>query len=313
MRRLLLSMCLLICFHSLYAQDIRVYHDIDFPLNFNRTVPVGFEIVTGEGKHLSTKGYLKGKVPWRHLDIDVTGGQIKKGLLYIDSSNKAIENRKLKFDIFYKKKNIRKTVFLDMKYDGTQFAIYKPKQAKAGKSRGGRIIGKIFFITLPGKDGKKGAKGADGPNLKVLLEVKKIDVSDILIATVINKDTKHTGTFMIDPSKGQVLISAEGGNGGNGGDGGPGVDSKCCPSSGGTGGDGGDGGNGGTIEVVVTDAVRPFLHCLNFSTKGGSGGQGGDGGEGGEDEDGGERGSKGSPGNSGKSGNDGLPVYFTNK
>ncbi len=176
----------------------------------------------------------------------------------------AIDNRKLKFDIFYKKKNIRKTVFLDMKYDGTQFAVYKPRQAKAGKSRGSRFIGKIFFITLREKMEKKDRRVLDGPNLKVLLEVKKIDAADILIATVINKDTKHSGTFMIDPSKGQVLISAEGGDGGNGGDGGPGVDSKSSPSSGGNGGNGGDGGNGGTIEVVVTDAVRPLFTLLKF-------------------------------------------------
>jgi hypothetical protein len=299
------------CINSLSAQDIRLYHDINYSLNFNRQVPVGFEIVTQSGQHLSTKGYLKGKVRWNQLDIDVTGGRIKKGMLYIDSATKAIDQQKLKFDVFYKKKNIRKTLFLEMKYDGLQVAEYKPRQGKAGKSRGSRFIGKIWFIVLSGKTGKNGSKGADGPHLKVLLEMRKIDVSDVLVATVINKETKQQGVFMIDPSKGHLLISADGGKGGDGGDGGDGVDDKNSPSSGGNGGDGARGGNGGSIEVVVNDIVRPYLHCLRFSTNGGAGGEGGTGGEGGMD-DNGNRASKGSSGSSGVAGMKGPDVYYTN-
>jgi hypothetical protein len=308
---MMLIACLLQYSHGLQAQDIRLHYDITHSLNFNRMVPIGFEIVSAEGEHFATKGFLKGKIAWRKLDVSITGGRIKKGILYIDSATKAIDQRTVRMNVYYKKLNIRKTIDLDMKFDGLQLANYKPHKPAERKGRGSRLFGKIFFIVLDGKEGKKGYNGKDGPHLKVMLSMKKEGGWDILVVNVINKETGKTGTFLINPDKGHIVINAEGADGGAGGDGGPGVDHKSSPSNGGRGGVGGNGGNGGSIEVVVTNETRPFLHCLGFSTVGGRAGSGGNGGDAGTGEND-NRGSKGDDGPDGNPGLNGPAVYFTN-
>jgi hypothetical protein len=290
------------------SQDIQLHYDSAYSLNFNKAIPIGFEVTNADGQKITTKGFLNGKASWGDFNVQAAGCVLNKDVLYIGGPTGAADDHIIQLAVTYKPWNIIKTVLLTLRFDGVLLALYKPAKAEDRSARGERIIHRILIFTRDGKPGYDGRKGADGPNLKVNLLTKTTGSDTLLGAAVTIINTAHTDTFYINPRLGQIKISADGGDGGNGGDGGPGCGVKSNASDGGSGGDGGNGGRGGMIEVKADSITEHWLGSLVFSNEGGTGGSGGHGGKGGKAEKGTATGSSGRDGNYGASGADGYMI-----
>jgi hypothetical protein len=308
MTRLKLFICISLLPFATKSQDIQLYYDSAYSLNFNKAIPIGFEVTNTDGQKIITKGFLKGSAAWGDFDVQGAGCVLNKDILHIGSPVGTTGDHIIKLAVTYKPWNISKTVLLNLKFDGVVLALYKPPKPEDRSARGERIIRRILIFTREGKPGYAGRKGADGPDLKLQLFTRPTGSDTLLGAAVTIINTAHTDTFYINPHLGQIKISADGGDGGNGGEGGTGCGIKSNASNGGTGGDGGNGGRGGIIELAVDSSTRKWLHCIVFSNEGGTGGAGGRGGAGGKAEKGSSTGSSGSDGNYGASGADGYTI-----
>ncbi len=308
MTRLKLFICIALLPFAAKSQDIHLHYDRAYSLNFNKAIPIGFEVTNTDGQKITTKGFLKGNASWGDFDVQAAGCVLNKDILYIGSPVGTTGDHIIQLAVTYKPWNICKKVQLPLRFDGVVLALYKPPKALDRSARGERIIRRILIFTREGKPGYAGHKGADGPSLKVLLFTRPTGSDTLLGASVTVMNTAHTDTFYINPRLGQIKISADGGDGGNGGDGGPGCGVKSSASNGGSGGNGGNGGRGGIVEVHADSITAHWLSCIVLSHQGGAGGSGGNGGAGGKAEKGTATGSYGSSGGNGASGADGNRI-----
>ena len=247
-----------------FIQDINVKYDSKGSLGYNETVPIGFEITTRDGSIIRTKGFLNGSLPWRKLKIKVTGGKLKKGLLHIKSGNKLIDSCLVRFEVKYKRERIKKTVFLELLFNTTEFLNYKPEAAANG---GVEANWKSLFLAGDGGDGDN---GKDGPY--IIIDLKTIVINEKKILKIVVKKDKEIHKYFINPDLGKITILAEGGDGGAGGNGGGIVSKQDSDDRGEYGGNGGNGGYGGIIDIIVNEETVKYIHCINIQNDGGSGG-----------------------------------------
>lgn len=159
----------------------------------------------------------------------------------------------------------------------SQSAIYKAPRGRDDLNGEYRFAFTLFGLPRNGGNGKV---GKNGPDLKIYVSPEKKYGLPLFRFCIINVSKKHTttDTFYLNPLKGQLFISTEGGDGGNGGFG--------EQKNGYTGfrGNGGNGGNGGAIEIYTDSITQHFIQrSMNstyfsnilLSNPGGIGGDGG--------------------------------------
>jgi hypothetical protein len=232
---------------NLKCQDIKL-HYLDVSLNYHSSIPIGFEIITKEGKHLKTKNFLGGKLPWRKLKIKVVGGQInRKGVLYTYGRPYVPGGCFVKFDVEYPKLKIRKQLELELLFNNAIWANYK-EYTHEKPSEDPKLWKELLALIVAKKN------GADGDFLNVNLDTAKINNKTILIVSITKIGSNRTARYYINPDLGNIHISSEGSDGDLSG----------------------QGGAGGAIEVYLKDYMIELLHCIYFESPGGKGGLGGD-------------------------------------
>lgn len=272
---------LFLVFNAALSQQINFYYDKSFSFNFNRTVPVGFEIITIDHDTLKTKGFLNGNLSWKKLDINVSGGKLKDGYLTINSYEEFKDKYELSFEVEYKKINSTEIINYPLGFSGIEIADYRPEKGKDARNRLSRFLLPIIFKSwcLDGKDGRDGGQGNNGPFLHADIDLKEINAQKILIAKIHNQEKNKVNTYFVNAENGVLRILADGSDGGSGGKGGPGEEcDDGVGGAGGKGGNGGDGGNGGVVEIKINEKTRPYLKNIIISNKGGKGGEFGRGG-----------------------------------
>lgn len=274
--------CIFILWFSFFegkCQDLLMHYDSTYHINFGKTLPVQFEVITKEGKRSKSKAIVDGTIPLRKFRVKVTGGRFRDGEILIGNHHDVIDEKLVKVEVEYKPLDLKRTFFITIRFNGQQLADYKPVQPSSP------IKLRLLRLGRRGFKGADGKRGTEAPDLVVYLSAKRIGNDTILLASIVAEGKTDTGKYYINPRIGKLIIKAEGGDGGPGEDGGEGLqaEGRKSPGAGGNGGKGGVGGDGGNIIVYYDSTMQWMMKSVEFHVGPGKGGIGGGGGAGGTD------------------------------
>lgn len=301
------------------------------------------KVELADGRTLVTEGPTGGTLPWDLFRVDIARGTFRNdGRITMDPDPRTTRGTPLNA-VIYPKRTTPKAAHLVIspRYDCTFVADLSGDSGTEGTggepgtpgtpgedSPDGRMYGKRGGNGGNGGNGADGAAGHPGQDaldaqITFATYAANDDGENLLAARVWAPQTGREQLFLIEPTRGRLVIRSTGGNGGRGGKGGDGGNGGLGgtgypPGDGGRGGNGGsggagaDGGNGGVVEVIIDPRAQRHANVLSIENDGGFGGEPGGagvGGRGGETHEGGSRGASGGPGklgpSTGKPGKDG--------
>lgn len=305
--------------------------------------PVIAKVRLKDGRELVTAGAGKGSLLWTEFIGEMDGGNFfPDGAVELHSDPRVTRNRPAGLLVYAKRRpELSATLSFEARYDctfvvdtsgadGTNGTAGPTGGAgKSGVDRPGTTgdarPGESGTNGEDGGDGGAGTPGQNGADVEVWLALHATPSKSggpLVQARVIVPATGAEQVHLVDPSRGKLVVKANGGRGGRGGRGGDGGKGGAGGTgkppgdggrggNGGGGGDGAAGGSGGAIRVFVDPAAKAHVKLLDLENRGGGAGEGGavgQGGKGGDAPEGGWRGADGNPGKrTGKHGKVGAP------
>lgn len=263
-----------------------------------------------DGQELVTEGAGGGKVTWDSFELDGVGLRVEEGVVMMHPDPRVARKHGRLMLRVVGQPQVSAELDVPARFDCAFVARFDGDSGRNGadgqtgrKGADGANEQSSPSVARPGGVGQVGGHGGNGDDGEAGRPGDEVEVAVALVSgepkekpllqvKVRGAHKPNEQLFLVDPTGGSVLISANGGAGGNGGNGGSGgaggSGGTGAPpgnggdgGNGGNGGNGGDGGDGGRVTLTVSPDAQRFMSLIKVENRGGAGGQPGHAGPGG--------------------------------